>query len=236
VRPAVDDDNFNRRLGLLRELESSYMSRTRTPLSQAHSVTIDSSEQLMRAPELKAFDLSEEKNVDAYGDGSFARGCLMARRLVEAGVPFVEVNMRQADWDTHRDNFPRTKSLSLEVDQAMTALVRDLEERGRLKDTLIVWMGEFGRSPQITSGGGRNHHAKAWSSLLLGGGVRGGQVVGKTDATATEVVERPVKITDFLATVCKLLGIDHTKENRPAGGTRPVRIVDLKEQVIEEVL
>ena len=190
----------------------------------------------MRAPELKAFDLSDESRADAYGSGSFGQGCLLARRLVEAGVPFIEVNMRQADWDTHRDNFPRTKSLSLEVDTALATLLGDLQDRGLLERTLVIWMGEFGRSPQITTGGGRNHHPKAWSSLLIGGGVKGGQVVGKTDRTASEVVERPVTIADFLATVCRVLGIDYAKENHPSGVNRPVRIVDKDEKPLVELL
>ena len=117
----------------------------------------------------------------------------------------------------------------------MSALLNDLQDRGLLERTLVIWMGEFGRSPQITSGGGRNHHPKAWSSLLIGGGVKGGQVVGKTDRTATEVVERPVKITDFLATVCRLLGIDYAKEIRPSGVNRPIRIVEKDENPIVEL-
>jgi arylsulfatase A-like enzyme len=184
---------------------------------------------------LKAFDLSNDPQRDAYGDTSFGQGCLMARRLVEAGVPFIEVNMRQADWDTHQANFPRTKALSLEVDIAMAALLDDLQDRGLLESTLVIWMGEFGRSPQTTSGGGRNHHPKAWSSVLMGGGVKGGQVIGQSDRTATEVVERPVTIIDFLATICRLMGIDYTKENHPAGINRPVRIVDKDEKPITEL-
>lgn len=235
VEPTVDDQRFDRQLDLLRRLERSFFARYQAPASQAHTIAIDASVKLMRAPELKAFRLSDELRREAYGKSNFGQGCLLARRLVEAGVPFVEVNMREADWDTHRQNFPRTKSLSLEVDTAMTALVDDLRDRGLLDRTLIVWMGEFGRSPQITSDGGRNHHPKAWSSVLMGGGVKGGQIVGKTDRTATEVVERPVTIVDFLATVCQLLGIDYTKENRPSGVNRPVRIVDKDEKPISEI-
>ncbi|MBI5759766.1 MAG: DUF1501 domain-containing protein [Planctomycetales bacterium] len=235
VGSQVDDQRFDRQLDLLRRLESSFFARYQAPASQAHTIAIDSSVKLMRAPELKAFDLSREPRSDAYGKTNFGQGCLLARRLVEAEVPFIEVNMREADWDTHRQNFPRTKSLSLEVDTAMSALVDDLSDRGLLDRTLIVWMGEFGRSPQITSDGGRNHHPKAWSSVLIGGGVKGGQVIGKTDRTATEIAARPVTIVDFLATVCRLLRIDYTKENRPIGVNRPVRIVDKNEKPIEEI-
>src|SRR5688572_31074916 len=99
-------------------------------------------------------------------------------------------------------------------------------------------MGEFGRSPQVTSGGGRNHWARAWSSVLAGGGIRGGQVVGRTDRDAAEVVERPISVVDFLATVCKVLGIDHTRENYASGVRRPIPIVDTSKPVtiISELL
>lgn len=236
VEPTVDDQRFDRQLDLLRKLEDSFFARYQASASQAHTIAIEASVKLMRAPELKAFDLSRESGGEAYGKSNFGQGCLLARRLVEAGVPFIEVNMREADWDTHKQNFPRTKSLSLEVDIAMTALLDDLRDRGLLDRTLIVWMGEFGRSPQITSDGGRNHHPKAWSSLLIGGGIKAGQVIGKTDRTATEVVERPVTIVDFLATVCQILGVDYRKENRPSGVNRPVRIVDKDEKPIKEIV
>jgi uncharacterized protein (DUF1501 family) len=134
-------------------------------------------------------------------------------------------------WDTHNNNFPRTRSLSLEADAGMAALIDDLQERGRLDSTLVIWMGEFGRSPQITTGGGRNHWARAWSSVLVGGGIRGGQVVGRTDRDAAEVVERPISVTDFLATVCTILKIDYTRENHAAGVKRPIPIVDTSKQV-----
>ncbi len=236
VDPVVDDQRFDRQLGLLRELERSFYTRYQTPATQAHGIAIDDSVRLMRAPALNAFDLSRDSRRDAYGQTNFGQGCLLARRLVEAGVSFIEVKMREADWDTHQQNFPRTKALSLEVDTALAALLDDLQDRRLLERTLVVWMGEFGRTPQITSGAGRNHHPKAWSSLLIGGGVRGGQIIGKTDRTATEVVERPVPIVDFLATVCRILAIDHAKENRPPGIDRPVRIVEKEGKPIEGIL
>ena len=188
----------------------------------------------MNAEQKQAFDLSLEPDAirERYGSGSFGQGCLMARRLVESGVRFVEVlSGGGVGWDTHRDNFPRTRALSLEVDAGMAALIDDLNERGRLDSTLIVWMGEFGRSPHITSGGGRNHWARAWSSVLAGGGIRGGQVVGKTDRDAAEVVERPISVVDFLATVCTILGIDYTRPNRTPGFDRPIPIVDTSKLV-----
>lgn len=236
ARALVDETTFDRRAALLKKLERSFYDRYQASAVHAHGIAVAASERLMRAPELKAFDLDDDSRAEAYGDTPFGQGCLLARRLVEARVPFIEVNMRQADWDTHQGNFPRTKALSLEVDAAMTTLMDDLERRGLLESTLIVWMGEFGRSPQITSGGGRNHHAKAWSSLMIGGGIKGGQVVGRTNDTAAEVVDRPTTIGDFLATVCRVLKIDPAKENHPTGVNRPIRIVDKAEHPLTELL
>jgi uncharacterized protein (DUF1501 family) len=128
-------------------------------------------------------------------------------------------------WDTHVNNFPRTRMLSAQVDAGMATLIEDLRDRGLLERTLVVWMGEFGRSPQITTGGGRNHHPRAWSTVLAGGGIRGGLVVGRTDPTATAVVERPISVVDFMGTTCRILGIDYTRNNVSPDG-RPVRIVE----------
>ena len=162
----------------------------------------------------------------------------MARRLVEAGVPFVEVVMGDGvGWDTHRDNFPRVKSLSLECDTAMAALVEDLAQRGLLDTTLVVWMGEFGRTPQC-AGGGRNHWARAWSTVLIGGGIKGGQVLGKTDAEGASIIDRPISVPDYLATICMILGVDYKRKNHPAGIDRPISIVDTSKdvKVLTEIL
>lgn len=136
-------------------------------------------------------------------------------RLDEAGVPFVEVVMGGgADWDTHRDNLPRTKALSIECDTATSALVTDLHQRGLLDSTLVVRTGEFGRTSQC-GGGGRNHWARASSTVLPGGGIKGGQVVGRTDRTAAAVADRSISVADFPGSVCSILGIDSTKKNHP---------------------
>jgi uncharacterized protein (DUF1501 family) len=226
---------------LVRRLEEPFRTQYRAPAAEAHRSARERAVQLMHASQKRAFDLSEETDEvrDAYGRGSFGQGCLMARRLIETGVPFVEVLMGDGvGWDTHQANFPRTKALSLDCDLAMSALIEDLEQRGLLDSTLVIWMGEFGRSPQTTSGGGRNHWARAWSSVLIGGGIRGGQVVGRTDRDAAAVVERPISVVDFLATICRILDIDHTKENKPPGVERPVPVVDTSReiQLITDVL
>lgn len=225
----VDAPRFQRQLQLLEEMERSFFQAYQAPTSQAHSTVLEGSVRMMRAREIQSFDLAREQEAvrERYGRTSFGQGCLLARRLIEVGVPFVEVNMGlgNAGWDTHQDNFPRTRNLSAQVDPAMSALVEDLRDRGLLERTLIVWMGEFGRTPQITGGSGRNHHARAWSTVLTGGGIRGGQVIGRTDRDGATVSERPVSVVDFLATICRILGIDYTKNNDSPDG-RPVRIVD----------
>jgi hypothetical protein len=241
LEPLVDRDEFQRQYSLLRRVEASFQEAYRADAGRAHSAALDRAVRLMNAEQKRAFDLTLEPGADRdrYGRGSFGQGCLMARRLVESGVRFVEVMMGGGvGWDTHRDNFPRTRDLSLETDVGMSALIDDLKHRGRLDSTLVIWMGEFGRSPQITTGGGRNHWARAWSSVLVGGGIRGGQVIGRTDRHAAEVAERPISVVDFLGTVCTILKIDHTRENRASGVERPIPIVDSSKQVslITEVL
>ena len=241
LEPLASPAAFQRQYQLFRRFDASFQQAYRADSAAAHASALDRAVRLMTADEKRAFDLSHESDVvrDRYGRGSFGQGCLMARRLVETGVRFVEVLMGDGvGWDTHRDNFPRTRALSAEADAGMAALVDDLAQRGRLDSTLVIWMGEFGRSPQITSGGGRNHWARAWSSLLAGGGIRGGQVIGRTDRDAAEVTERPISVTDFLATVCTRLDIDYTKHHAAPGIDRPIPIVDTAKpvNVVSELL
>ena len=174
---------------------------------------------------MKAFDLGDEPEASAraYGDSDFGRGCLMARRLVESGVRFVEVVLD--GWDTHKDNFGRTQKLMGALDPAMAALVRDLEARALLDSTLVMCMGEFGRTPKISADDGRDHHPAAWSALLAGGGVRGGVVVGATSDDGDKVVARPTTVPELMATATSLLGIDPDKEfPTPLG--RPITVTD----------
>ena len=160
----------------------------------------------------------------------FGQGCLLARRLVEAGVTFVEVGSN--GWDTHQDNFTRTKTLSQAVDPGFAALIQDLRERGRLDRTLVIWMGEFGRTPRINANTGRDHFPRAFSVALAGAGIRGGQVIGATSASGTDIASRPVGVADLFCSFCHALGIDPRKENiTPIG--RPIKIVDGGERVRE---
>jgi hypothetical protein len=237
LKPLVNQGEFDDRVGLLEEMESAFYRDYKVDAGTAHETTYRRAVQMMKSKEAKAFDLSDEppKVKEAYGDSKFGQGCLLARRLIETGVSFVEVTL--GGWDTHQDNFNRVKKLSADLDPGLSALVKDLKDRDMLDDTLIVWMGEFGRTPKITSRGGtpgRDHYPRAWSTVLVGGGIKGGQVVGKTDKEGADVVDRKVSALDFLASICKALGIDHNKVNNTPIG-RPVRIVDKAGEPIKEL-
>ena len=160
---------------------------------------------------------------DAYGQSNFGAGCLMARRLVEAGVRYVEVVLD--GWDTHKDNFGRTKNLCGVLDPAFATLLDELAARDLLDHTLIVCMGEFGRTPKINENDGRDHHPQAWSAVVAGGGIRGGIVHGETDGDGTKVVNKAVTIPDFFATLATQLGLDPQKQLRTPVG-RPIAITD----------
>jgi hypothetical protein len=240
--PGVPTGHLESRVGLLREMESEFARERPGVPVQSHRAAYERAVRLMRSAGGKAFNLDEEKDSlrDAYGRNLFGQSCLLARRLVERGVPFVEVTLGGVTggalgWDTHAQNFNSVRNLSRVLDPAWATLMQDLQERGLLDTTLIVWMGEFGRTPQINGGRGRDHFPNAWSTVLAGGGVRGGQVVGKTSASGTTVTERPVTVPDFLATICLALGVDPLKQNL-SNVNRPIRIADKAAKPIKEVV
>lgn len=181
--------------------------------------------QLMHPEAARAFRLADESDAvrDRYGRSVFGQGCLLARRLVERGVSFVEVTLD--GWDTHANNFELVKGLSGTLDGGAAALLADLKERGLLDSTLVVCMGEFGRTPKINTGTGRDHWPQSWSTLLVGGGIHGGQAIGRTSADGTAVEECPVKMPDLIATIATVLGIDPTRQNM-SNVARPIRIAD----------
>jgi len=238
LRPLVADGQFDSRVGLLEEMESAFHRDYKAGSGVDHRTTYQRAVTLMKSKEAKAFDLTlEPESVKSkYGTGAFSEGCLLARRLVEVGVPFVEVTL--GGWDTHQDNFDRVKRLSGQIDTPMAALLGDLKERGLLQSTLVIWMGEFGRTPRINARGakpGRDHYPRAWSSVMFGGGIKAGQVIGETDKEGAVATKRPVSALDFLSTVCSVLGINYTKSNHTPNG-RPIRIVDKGANPIKEVL
>jgi hypothetical protein len=228
------------RLGLLRELESRFRAERPDVPVRSHRTAYQSAVRMMRSEAVSAFRLEEEPDEvrDAYGRNRFGQGCLLARRLVERGVPFVEVSLNGqggAGWDTHQNNFETVRQLSETLDPGWATLMQDLKSRGMLDSTLIIWAGEFGRTPKINNMTGRDHFAEGWSTVLAGGGIRGGQVIGKTSDDGMKVLERPVKVADFLATICQALGIDTDVQNMSNVG-RPIRIVEPEAEPITEVL
>jgi hypothetical protein len=223
------------RLGLLDDLNREFLAERSATPSVSHRTAYRRAVAMMRSAAVKAFDLDDEpaRLRDAYGRNLFGQGCLLARRLVEKGVPFVEVGL--PGWDTHANNFDAVKRLCGVLDPAWATLMDDLADKGLLDSTLVVWMGEFGRTPIINGNKGRDHWAAAWSTVLAGGGIRGGQVVGASSADGMAVAGQPVRVPDFLATVGKALGLDVTKQNNSNVG-RPIRFVDPGAKPIQEVL
>jgi len=222
--PQVSAERHLARLDLMDKLGTGF-ARGLPREAADHAGLYRRATRMILSPDMKAFDLAAESDRvrDEYGRGPFASGCLLARRLVEAGVSFVEVVCD--GWDTHQDNFTRVAELAGQVDRPFAALVRDLERRGMLDDTLLIWMGEFGRTPQVNPRAGRDHFPRSFNAVLAGGGVRGGAIVGRTDRAGVEVADRPVTVPDLFATFCASLGIDPAKENMSSSG-RPIRLVD----------
>jgi hypothetical protein len=228
LRPpqGVEDWRMARRLQILGSVEDSFASQKRGVAATDHKAVYKKTVKMMSGPQTKAFNLNDEPAElrDAYGRNSFGQGCLMARRLVEAGVTFVEVSL--GGWDTHNDAFTAlTKNLHPQLDKGMGTLVADLTQRGLLDNTLVVWMGEFGRTPRINQNAGRDHWPRSWSMVMGGGGMRGGQTVGATDADGVEIVDRELGVMDIIGSMTKAMGIElATQYTTPRG--RPMKVVD----------
>ena len=221
----LDEQRFSGRLSLLEDLEGQYANNGAKARVEDHKAIYANAARLVRSPNLKTFDIASESNEmqEKYGKTPFGRGCLLARRLVERGVPFVEVESR--DWDTHFDHFERIKPLNSATDRGFSSLVEDLAQRGMLEKTLVILMGEFGRTPIINPRTGRDHFPRAFSIAIAGAGIKKGFVLGSTNAGGTEVRERPVSVPDLFCTLCKALEINPRKENN-GPLNRPIKIVD----------
>jgi hypothetical protein len=225
VAPLVGEKRFTRRMGLLDRLEGQFAARGGETVVTNHRQIYDKSAKLVLSPLTKTFDLSEEsaETKARYGDTEFGKGCLLARRLVEAGVTCVEVRLN--GWDTHQDVFDGVKGLAGKCDPALAALISDLKERGLFNSTLVLWTGEFGRTPKVNPRTGRDHWPRNFNALLAGGGVKGGQVIGETAKDGMGIVNDPVTIPDLFSSVCKSLNVNASKENMSPIG-RPLKIVD----------
>jgi hypothetical protein len=210
----------------LKAIEDGFIGQRRGTLAEDHRKVLGKTYDLLGSEQMKAYEVDKEPQdvKEKYGVNGFGQGCLLARRLVEAGVPFVEVDL--GGWDNHQGIFRTLENDRLPVlDKAMAALTEDLEQRGLLKDTMIVWMGEFSRTPRINADAGRDHWARAWSVVVGGGGIKGGQAVGATNADGTEVVGEPYSSEDLMASVCHGLGISLETTFTSRNG-RPMKIAN----------
>ena len=228
VAKLVSDQRLNRRLALLDAQDSDFAQAGAAQLVAERDTLYARAQKLMSSPRLKAFQLDSEPQTlkEAYGQNRLGQGLLLARRLVESGVPFVEVS--RGGWDMHNDLYQRIVPAAGEVDQGLTQLLSDLKQRGLLQKTLVVCMGEFGRTPKInarTPNPGRDHWARNFNVLLAGAGIKGGYVIGRTSDNGQEISERPVSVDDLFQTLCRAMQIDANKELYTPEG-RPLRIVD----------
>lgn len=223
--PDVDTARYEARKSLLADMDESFAAQTGDSKVEGRRALYGKADRLMHATALDTFDVTKESQSVrvAFGDTPFGKGCLTAARLVGSGVRFVEVTLD--GWDTHQNNFDRTKRLMGIMDPAMSALLDDLERRGLADETLVVWMGDFGRTPRINGNDGRDHHPAAWSAVLAGAGIRGGTVHGETDAEGGKVVKDAVPVPNLLATIATVLGLDPDDTAvSPAG--RPISLTD----------
>ncbi|MEM9586027.1 MAG: DUF1501 domain-containing protein [Planctomycetota bacterium] len=234
--PTVSQQQHEDRLRLWTSMQSRFRDGRETPNVLAQDLAYQSALRMLSSDAGKAFELDQESDQvrQRYGRSGFGQGCLMARRLVERGVRVVEVTLGDGlGWDTHTENFDRVKTLSETLDQGWATLMDDLSATGLIEHTTILWAGEFGRTPVINAMGGRDHFPQAFSCVLAGGGVAGGQVYGQTSADGSEVIDGKMDQQDLLATLCAALQIKPLTENIAEGG-RPISIAegDVVDQLI----
>ena len=220
------DERLLQRAYALDVLESNFINQKRGSLAKDHQSVLKQAFNLLTSEQMEAFKVAGEPEAvkERYGDNGFGKGCLMARRLVEVGVPFIEVNL--GGWDNHQNIHPTLKDNKLPMlDKGMSALVEDLEQRGLLEDTAIIWMGEFSRTPRINGNAGRDHWARSWSIAVGGAGMNGGIAVGATNDDGTKVITDPYSSQDVMASVCKALGIPLSTTFTSNSG-RPMKIAN----------
>ncbi len=233
--PEVSDQAERERLRLLANLDRRFQAVRPGRVVDALQAASEQAVRTMRPAAHSAFNLEEEPSAlrERYGRNRFGQGCLLSRRLVERGVPFVEVTL--PGWDTHRNNFEVVRSHAETLDNAFATLIDDLRQRGLLDTTLIVCQGEFGRTPVINRNRGRDHWPAAWSAVMAGGPTGGGKVLGSTSDDGSEVHERPVSVPDLIATVCEIAGIAYREQN-VSNVHRPIRVIPVDATPVEELL
>jgi hypothetical protein len=236
--PQWDEQTQRRQLDLLKQLDVA--SQSTHGADEAFNARMQSMETAFRMQfkASDAFDLTRESQTtrQSYGEGHFGNGCLLARRLVERGVRFVQVYYGNGQpWDTHSNHSETVPKLCRDIDQPIAALLGDLKQRGLLEDTLIIWGGEFGRTPTSENGDGRDHNHHGFTMWMAGGGVRGGMTYGETDEFGFKAVQDKVHVHDMHATVMHLLGLDHERLTfRHAG--RDYRLTDVHGRVVNEIV
>lgn len=223
----VAESKFERRMARVEQMNRQFTKRYDTKQARAYAQMYDEAVRLMKSEDLKAFDLTRESETtrQSYGSNPFGQACLLARRLVENGVRFIEVDY--GGWDTHNDNFGNVQERGAVLDQALAALLADLDSKGMLQQTMVVVATEFGRTPtiQVARNNGRNHYPQAFSCLLAGGGIKGGFRYGKTDEEGREVIEDKVEIPNFNATIAQAMGIPLDEEVF-SPSMRPFKVAD----------
>lgn len=230
----LEERRLMQRMAALDLIEKGFIKENRGASAEDHQKILKKTLDLMTSDQMSAFKVAQEPEEvqERYGKTNFGRGCLMARRLVEAGVPFIEVSL--GGWDNHQNIFPTLSDTKLpELDKGMSALIEDLEQRGLLQDTAIIWMGEFSRTPRINGTSGRDHWARAWSVAVGGGGMNGGIAVGATNSEGTAVETEPYTSQDVMASICKTLGISLETTFTSRNG-RPMKIAN-SGKVIKEL-
>ncbi len=215
----------NKRLEVLEKFNNRFAAKNRDDRLAATKTSIQDAVTLMNSPALEAFELSKvsPKTLERYGDTTFGRGALLAKRLIEKDVRFVQVN--RGGFDTHSNNFPAMENHGAAMDPALASLVQDLADLGKLEKTLILMVSEFGRPAKVNDNAGRYHCLGVFSCMMAGGGIRGGQVIGSSDEDGAYPKDRPVQVADLHASICYALGIDHKKEVMTSL-QRPMKLVD----------
>src|SRR4051794_30768828 len=213
-------------------VEDRFVGETKSEVAKMNREAYEAARRLQKARDAFKIDAEWAKYRDLYGDSEFGKRCLLARKLVESGVAFVEVG--QSSYDSHADNFQWHRGLVPPMEHAWAGLLTDLKERGMLDQTLIVWTGEIGRTPQINNRAGRDHFVRCWSTALAGCGIKGGQAYGASDANGVEVKDNPVTEGDFFATIYQALSIDPKTENY--AGLRPVPLAPFGSKVVSALL